>query len=303
VERFAILDERDVWWRAAIEAGRQFGFAGERIRRGSEMPQGALGFIRPHADPGTLRTNQQDYVAMCERGTVLQDVGQVTCYENKTVQWQRWGQWMPQTWVLTSLAAVMDVIDELPLPIVSKANEGASSVNVRVIDNRDALRRHVEAVFAGRVMVNACSSVGRPFPQTGYVFLQEFVPHTITWRVNAIGDARAIFMRSNYPNRPVAQTGNTVPVKRLDDFTERLIAFSDGVFADLDTRWCALDVLDAGGEFRLIEASLAWPWPSPGDCDNATFFRSTRQYVWRQMWHCMFNEYREGAWTQRASKS
>ncbi len=295
MKQFVFLDEREVWWKAAIEASREFGYTGKRIIRGTQMPEGALGFIRPHAEPAALRLNQLDYTQMCQRGVVLQDTGQMTCYEDKTLQYHRWGRWMPRTWVFNSLATAMEALAGLPLPIVSKDNEGASSINVRILKTAVELQKHVVDVFAGRVTVNPCSG-GRSFQQRGYVFLQEFIPHKVTWRVNAIGNARGIFMRRNYPDRPVAQTGNTDPVKVLDPFCERLLDWCDMVFDCLDTQWCALDVLDADGEFRLLETSLAWPWPSPGDCDNATLFRS--KYRWIDMWRCMFSQYAEGAWVR-----
>lgn len=295
MNQFVVLDEREIWHRPMIQAAKEFGYAGRRIRRGEEMPQGSLGFIRPHADPAVLRINQMDYLTMCARGEVLQDAGQMTCYENKTLQFERWGHWMPPTWAFTSLETALAAIGELPFPIVSKANEGASSYNVRIIETPDALRAHIEDVFAGRVMVNPCSSGGRSFKQSGYVLLQEFIPHEVTWRVNAIGNARGIFKRRNYPDRPVAQTGNTDPVKTLDSLMEALLDYADRVFADIKSKWCALDILHVGGtEFKLLETSLAWPWPSPGDCNAATLFRSP--YIWIDMWRCMFQQYAEGAW-------
>jgi glutathione synthase/RimK-type ligase-like ATP-grasp enzyme len=237
---------------------------------------------------------------------VIQDAGQVEVYENKTEQFRRWGKWMPDTWVFNNAEAAMEVAFELPYPIVSKANEGASSVNVRIIPTKHDLERHILDVFSGRVMVNSCSGVNSRmrFAQNGYIFLQRFIPHQITWRVNAIGEARAIFKRYCYKNRPVAQTGNVDPVLEIDPFVERLLTFSDEVFKDLGTKWCAIDILhdEATDKLFLLETSLAWPWPSPGACMSAPLFKpdGTWQWSWNKMWHCMFEQVEEGVWARPA---
>lgn len=299
-KEFAILDEREIWHIPACSAAIEFGYDAKRIFTGTQMPMGAVGFIRTHADPQTLRRNKEDYIVMDSRGDVIQDAAQVEVYENKTEQFRRWGTWMPDTWVFTDRERALAAVHDLPYPIVSKANEGASSVNVRIINSAAHLAQHIYDVFEGRVFVHACSGVqGRTrFPQRGYVFLQRFIPHTVTWRVNAIGNARAIFKRFCYKNKPVAQTGNVVPVLALDDFTHRLLEYSNGVFANLNTKWCAIDILHDTAEdrFKLLETSLAWPWPSPGDCMRAPLFGSSR--VWGQMWHCMFDQIEEDVWAR-----
>jgi hypothetical protein len=58
----------------------------------------------------------------------------------------------------------------------------------------------------------------------------------------------------------------------MDAVTHDLLQYAGAVFAALETRWCAIDVLRDGDRWRLLETSLAWPWPSPGDCDNGVFF-------------------------------
>lgn len=302
--KFVILDERDIWYRAACSAAAEFGYDAKRIFRGTQMPAGSLGFIRTHADKEALLINQEDYNIMASRGVVIQDKAQVNVYENKTEQFLRWGRWLPETWVFTDEASALEMTSEMPYPIVSKANEGASSVNVRIIKNKAALEQHIRDVFAGRVLVNACSGAGNKakFSQKGYVLLQRFIPHTTTWRVNAIGNARAIFKRYCYKNKPVAQTGNVDPVMQLDSFTERLLEYSEAVFEDIGSKWCAIDVLhdEASDQLFLLETSLAWPWPSPGACMQAPFFRNglISSRVWKEMWYCMFDQVEEGVWAK-----
>jgi hypothetical protein len=77
---------------------------------------------------------------------------------------------------------------------------------------------------------------------------------------------------------------------------ESLLEFSDRFFAHAKTKWCALDVLKDGNEWKLLETSLAWPWPSPGECNRGTIFRSGGK-KWIEMFDVMFDEVERGAWS------
>lgn len=289
-----VLDEREVWWRAILEAGSRAGYHGERITRGRQVQlRPGVGFIRPHADPRRLISNRTDFVEMNQSLQMVQDGDQVWVYENKSEQFFRWGRFMPDTWSIDTEAAALEFLRTADYPIVSKADQGASSTNVRILANRRDAERHVREIFRRGILVNCCSG-GAKVRQTDYVLLQRFIPHEVTWRVNAIGAGRAIFRRFCYRDRPVAQTGNVEPVMRLDDTTKSLLRFADQVFAEIGTRWCALDILRDGNQWRLLETSLAWPWPSPGDCNAAPIFRT--DHAWLGMFDAMFDQIRAGQW-------
>lgn len=280
-----VLDERQVWWKPVIEAGAKFGLKGRRIARG-EQCGGGYGFIRPHADPKVLPINLLDYEVMVSRCDVYQDRDQVVMYEDKSAQAERYRDWLPETWRFTDEAAALALVDEFDGPLVSKADVGASSANVRILTTAEQARAHVRQVFRKGIQVNHCAGGARSI-QKDYVLLQRFIPHQVTWRVNAIGRGRAVFMRYCYPDKPVAQTGNTDPVFELDDQVESLLDYADGFFAAAGTRWCAIDVLRDGDRWTLLETSLAWPWPGVGRA--APIFRT--RYTWPQMFECMFDEW------------
>ncbi len=290
-----VLDEREVWWQAIIEAGARAGYTGKRIFRGRETQgQSGIGFIRPHADPRRLPFNRTDFVEMSSHGlTMIQDRDQVWVYEDKSRQFFQWGRWMPETVVLSDLEQAIQYVRRSAYPLVSKADQGASSVNVRILKDRRQAEQHVRQAFGPGIVVDCCAG-GAKVRQKGYVFLQRFIPHTTTWRVNAIGNGRAIFKRYCYKDRPVAQTGNVEPVMQLDDEMESLLAYADEIFAGIETKWCALDILKDGDSWKLLETSLCWPWPSPGRCNEAPIFRTNR--VWLEMFDAMFDQVREGVW-------
>lgn len=300
MRHFTILDERDVWADAAMSAAVRHGYQARRVRSGRAVPAdtqpGDVGFIRPHADWRRLPANRDDYRAMVAAGmTVVQDRAQVEVYEDKSQQFARWGRWMPDTWRFTSLGAALAFLATAQYPLVSKADVGASSVNVRILADRRQAERHVQALFNQGVLVHHGAHCPQTF-QRGYALLQRFIPHQITYRVNAIGRARAVFFRYCYPDRPVAQTGNVEPAFEMTEQLEDLLAFSDLFFAEAGTQWCALDILRDGDRWRLLETSLAWPWPSPGRCNEGTIFRSGGKR-WIDMFDVMFDQVEAGAWS------
>lgn len=300
-KRLYVLDERDVWYRPLISVAHSRGWDARRVMRGADLHAPGHCFVRTHADPRVLPTNQQDYRRWAASGlTMLQDAAQVEVYEDKSAQFHRWGDLMPETWRLTRLEHVEAVADGLPYPIVSKADQGASSMNVRVLRDRAALLLHADQVFRQGVTVNCCSG-GATVVQKDYLLLQRFIPHTTTWRVNIVGTQLAIFKRYCYPDRPVAQTGNVEPVKLLDEATTSLLQYAQDVFQRLGTYWCAIDVLrDVDGSWKLLETSLAWPWPSPGDCNNGLFFRQGTLHpsgrLWIDMMDVLMDEVEAGVW-------
>lgn len=290
--KFYILDERDVWHEAISGAAREYGFDPKRIRRGAEVKGPGFGFIRTHATPKILAMNQADYEQMAKHLVMIQDRRQVQLYENKTLQFQNFSDWMPETARLNSKGQAMAYAAQCGYPIVSKADVGASSVNIRIIKNKPELEQHIKQVFGPGVKVQHCDSKGTTSLQNGYVLLQQFIPHEITYRVNVIGNGRAIFKRFCYPDRQVAQTGNVAPAMSLNDEMESLLDFADRFAEFAETKWCALDILKDGDSWRLLETSLAWPWPSPGDCNKAPIFRT--DYVWADLFRCMFSEIMKG---------
>lgn len=295
--RLYVLDERHIWHGPLIQAAKARGYSAKRIFRGEEVDSDGVGFIRCHAEPQALLRNQHDYDLMAARLTMIQDVTQVRLYENKSAQFERWSDWMPPTWRFTDRDEALQFCEQsAPYPLVSKADVGASSVNVRILKDKHEAIAHVASLFAAGVPVNHCAGNAKSL-QKGYALLQKFIPHTVTWRVNAVGTKRAAFKRYCYRDRPVAQTGNVEPVMPITPQVESLLEFSNRFLAAANTKWCAIDVLQDGDQWRLLETSLAWPWPSPGRCNDAPFFGTNRR--WIQMFDLMIDELEAGTWHKK----
>jgi hypothetical protein len=306
---FAILDERRTWMAPAIEAAKKRGYLTRNIAPGNVMPRSmdevsthGLGFIRPHAHPTILKRNQSkdDREMRMQFPHMVQDRAQVEVYENKSEQFKRWAALMPPTWRFTDVESAWSfAYCEAPYPLVSKADVGASSYNVRILKNRAEACDHVRQVFEKGVPVKHCAGgtgVGDvKSVQKDYVLLQEFIPHTVTWRVNRVGRALAAFKRYNYPNKDVAQTGNVAPVMSMDDEVGSLFHYARSILDQvIDSRWIALDILrdHSRDKWCLLETSLAWPW-SPGALSDTPFFGSTKR-KWGDMWDLMLDEHEAG---------
>jgi hypothetical protein len=306
---FAILDERRTWAPDAIAAAKRRGYLTRHIAPGNVMPRSmdevslhGLGFIRPHAHPAILKRNQtkDDREMRLQFTHMVQDRAQVEVYENKSEQFRRWSALMPPTWRFTDEGAAYTFLyNEASYPLVSKADVGASSYNVRILkDVNDALT-HLSKIFDEGIYVKHCAGGDGirdvASLQKDYILLQEFIPHTTTYRVNRVGRALAAFKRFNYPNKDVAQTGNVEPVMSIDDEIGSLFHYARGILDQvIQSKWVALDILrdHSRDKWCLIETSLAWPWKA-GALANTPFFGSTKR-KWGEMWDLMLDEYEAG---------
>lgn len=290
------LDPYQAWAEAAIKAAQARGWQAKQILRGEDAGDEGYGFIRLSMYPSILAQNRRDYDAMAARLTMVQDRQQIEVYEHKSEQWRRWGAWMPDTWRFEHEAEALAFVAGADYPLVSKADQGASSVNVRILANRREAERHVTQAFGAGFQLQKSQL------QRGYVLLQRFIPHKVTYRVNALGDARAVFFRYCYKDRPVAQTGNVEPAFEMTAEVESLIDFADRFFAHAGTKWCAIDVLRDGDGWKLLETSEGWPWPSPGRCNEGTIFRSKGR-KWIEMFDVMLDEIERGAWSGSSARA
>lgn len=293
---FTILDERGTWYGPAIEAAKRRGYQTHHIQRGYQIELPGLAFLRPHAIPSILDQNHSDYLAMAAKATMVQDFDQVEVYEDKSAQFWRWSEFMPATWRFQRREEAIAFVEGYDGWLVSKADVGASSYNVRILESRGAQLQHVRDIFGKGIPVNHCAGgpggKNHSSIQRNYVLFQEYVPHDITVRVNVIGRCYATFLRYNAPGTKTAQTGNVDGLTEPHPAAARALEIAKAI----KTRWCAFDFLQTpAGDFKLLETSLAWPWPSPGNCMAAKFFGPTER-TWAEMWDLMFDEDEAGVW-------
>lgn len=292
--RLFIRDGYSRWGRSLAETARRRGWEARIVAREADLEPGGFGFIRLHPSPDRLERDRRLAEAMARRLAMVQDAAQIEVYEDKLAQARRWGAWMPETWIFDSEAQALMFAEKAGLPLISKAAQGASSHNVRLLETRHDLRAHIWQAFGPGIPLRLYQ--GRRGLQKGYVLLQRFVPHEVTYRVNAVGRQRAVFFRRCFPHRPMAQTGNVSPAYGPEEAPAGLLDFAESFFQEAATRWCALDILHdkEAATWRLLETSLAWPHPSPGDCNNGRFWPSGKR--WEEMWDVLLDELEAGVW-------
>lgn len=281
------------WVGGAEQACSRAGWAFHRIARGAEMGAG-LGFIRCSANPVKLRTAVDDFMSMAERGPVVQDQQQVILYDNKWAQaglYKPYG-WLPETYLCSTENEARAAAKALGYPLVLKADAGAASANVRVVRHARGLEKVLRPVFRGAGWPILYCADGVSGRQKGHVIVQRHIPHSVTWRVNAVGNGRAVFQRFNHPARGTAQMGNTQGVLVMDDTVASLLETADAVFETLGTQWCALDFLREGDRWWLLETSLAWPWAAQSKHGPTPIFRTG--WTWEGMWDSMLEQAADG---------
>jgi hypothetical protein len=171
-KQFTILDAWQSWNQPAADAAAKRGYDAKIVASGAEAHgRAGLGFIRPHAAPNKQKSMRDDSL-MRSCLTMVQDRAQVDVFENKGEQFARWAEFMPPTWRFNARPTALKFADSADphMVFVSKADEGASSSNIRILSTRAALKEHIKTVFMRGVRGRHCGG-HMTMPRT-YIMLQ-----------------------------------------------------------------------------------------------------------------------------------
>lgn len=252
------LDDRpyDHYGYELAQVGRARGHDVRLFKRAAEVDQPGYVFMRLDQRQPRLDFDRQQASELLLHGELkfIQDAGQIYAYEDKVKQAVWWSQFMPETVVLHSPASARAYAFMAKYPLMSKSAVGSASHNVRLLQDEQTALREIEVVFSKTGMP---VSLGR---QQGYWLVQQFVPHNVTYRVTAVGTKRHIYQRFNFKDRPMAAPSALIPTQPLPRgaLAERLLEFSNRVFAALETKWCAIDVIDTPEKTYMLETALGW---------------------------------------------
>ncbi len=162
----------------------------------------------------------------------------------------------PVTHVFHDAAAAHGFVREADFPLVFKTDRGAEATGVRMLRDRRAAHRLVDACF-GRGW--RASRGGQADRERGHILLQEFIPDAREWRVVRIGDS---YFGHRKGRKGDFHSGSKIiefdtPPRRLLDGVRHLT--DAGSFVNM-----ACDILETrDGEYRTIELHAYFGCNSP----------------------------------------
>lgn len=236
---------------AALKRGHQ----AQLFSRAEQVKSPGHVQFRLHQWAPRIWNEREELIVLQSRGDLkfVQDPVQLTVYENKILQLEHFGSWMPGTGVSLTLEEALLTAEDCCYPLISKSNIGSASMNVRLLKTKDDAVREARAAFGGGFKISKGV-------QAGYVYWQDFIPHTETWRVAIVGTKFHVYKRFNYNDRPMACPSKVKPTQPVPESAEveSLLEWSKKFFAYANTKWCAIDVLKRDSDWLLLETSLAW---------------------------------------------
>lgn len=210
-------------------------------------------------------------------------------YDDKVEQSRQLAKWLPETFVVETAEEAGRLLDEgrMAFPFVSKASEGASSQNVRLVRDEAQARAEIADAFGPGLAKSYHEK------QHNYLLWQRFCPgNDYDFRCIRIGSERLIFRRYNRPDVPFASGSGREEVRKggLDDELEAALAHADAFFAAGDFRWCGIDLVKDEGRFVVLECTVGWPNPKPKWPHLTVSGRP-----WLDMWKIAVEEIEKGA--------
>lgn len=257
-----------------------------------EMKEGDYAFMRIPQDPELAVQGKQHATEVAGRGVkLIPDLFSIMCYENKLMQTIAHRPYMPRTEILLPTDTVRDAqhaAEELGFPFISKAQEGSSSTNIRLVkDMNQALQEYRDA------MVGDGIPLARGAIQKGYLIWQKFCAgNPCDYRVCINGNYTLMLERDNAHGRPFASgSGKNRPINDPDNFQTGAIEKAWDFFNEYRLKWCGIDlVFDYDdNSWRVLETTLGWSLRAYEDC---TYFGT--EYKGRDIWQLLVEQIKEG---------
>lgn len=199
--------------------------------------------------------------------TVIPDRSQIGWYEDKIAQARDLARFMPKTRVIYEIKDIASAVKVLGLPLVSKASEGSSCANVRIIRTHDEALAEANAVFGGPGLPMRIGGDGAGARQKGYLLWQQFLKgNAYIYRVGVCGRLKWIFREGNRPGSQLASgSGIYTPIDRLNGETRKVFDAATRFCRVTGQKWCGLDyALDHNtGKWMVLETTLAWGMVDP----------------------------------------
>ena len=267
-------DDPKRWGRAfKHECDRMTGVTCRLFVRESRVPDGGRVFVRLDQQGSQRDISREIVFALNRRGCVtLPTLQEARWYDDKVAQLPVLSRWMPATWHVTDRDEAMRLAAAIPwargVRLVSKAAEGSSSANVRVLESRRDAELEIEQAFGPGI------SCRYDRVQRGYVYWQRLVDgNPCDYRVCVVGDALYGLVRQNRPGTITASgSGIFQPLTLTDSRARAAAELAVRISREIGTRWMAYDfVFDEDGRALVLEMSSAWTMKAYEQCPMFDF--------------------------------
>jgi hypothetical protein len=187
-----------------------------------------------------------------------------------------WGDSL-KSWCFGTYEEMIEVIEELPLPIVIKTAEGAMSKGVFLAKSKKELLKKVKSISRSKHIFQDVKDNLRPIKHKGYkteslyrnkFILQTFIPNLKNdWKILIYGDKYFILTR-HVGKGDFRASGSKVNylAGSKSILPQGLLDFAKKVYDSLNVPHLSIDVVHDGSHFHLIEF-------------QAVYFGSTTVYI------------------------
>lgn len=224
----------------------------------STQPDAGYVFVHMHHHPQLRKGHKElmENLSLNPKLVLIPDYRSSVLYDDKLEQARHLSRWMPATKAFFTPGAAKEYLRSSPrYPFISKASEGASSHNVRLVETPEQAFAEVKAAFSDKGI-----KMHYELAQRGYVLWQDFIEnndHDV--RVIRIGEKRLVLRRFNRKERPMASgSGNLDPVTALDEEVRSALSYSDCFFKHERFDWCGIDLVKNSTRWYVLETTVGW---------------------------------------------
>lgn len=292
------FDDAHFWGKNLAEAARKRGhdaFLFEDPRK----PDNGYVFMHMHHHPQVRLFHKRAMATMALNPDLklIPEYRSSVLYDDKLEQARQLSKWLPRTRVFYSKAPAWEWLEKFAkYPFISKASEGSSSNNVRIINNIDEAREEIRLAFSSFGIKCHYNLI-----QRGYLLWQDFIPDNLfDVRIVAIGNQRMMMARENRSDRPMASgSGRMRVIKTLDEKADKdilnALTKAELFFTKEQFKWCGIDMVHdkAKDAWFIIEVTVGWTMHSYAECAFIENFKATESKG-ADVWNVLLNEIEKG---------
>jgi len=256
-------DKQSKWGRMLFLAARQRGIDAELFGHPRQVTGPGYMFYR--MEQGNDGTQRRHALTVLDKPGIIgvQSRSDIREYEDKVRQIDTYRRWMPETRLVFQQKDSALAADALGFPFISKSRSGSASGSVRVIPDMKSALVEADAVFGDGLVTSR-------EVQKDYLLWQKFFRNEHVYRVVRIGNWYWMLRVFNRPNSPLASGSGRFEPVIPDTYVKREVLSTAVKFFDAArTKWCGIDLLYDGSEWKVLETTLAWDLHSRGanvDC-------------------------------------